>query len=116
MSRAESQAPPPSGRKRSSTVQSVFTTTPGAALAGPLQIGDSRVLTAWVNEPVSPLVKLNHRHWPGVAEGDLICIASPLPEHKPGFLFVAPAEDTGLKHQLQVSITYSCGFEVRGAR
>ncbi|TBU46873.1 hypothetical protein BD309DRAFT_562741 [Dichomitus squalens] len=104
MSRAESQAPP-SGRKRSSTVHSIFTNAPpGAVSAGPLQIGDSRVLTAWVNEPVSALVKLNHRHWPGVAEGDLICIASPFPEHKPGFLFVAPAEDTGLKHQLQISL------------
>ena len=48
-------------------------------------------------------MKLNHKHFAGVVEGDLICIASPLQEHHPGFLFVAPAEDSGLKHQLQVS-------------
>ena len=102
-------------------MSSVFTgpvpvVVPGAGPpAPPLQIGDTRVLTAWVNEPVTTAVKLNHRHWPGVAEGDLICIASQDPAHEPGFLFVAPAEDTGLKHQLQVSVTCSCGFEVRGA-
>lgn len=48
-------------------------------------------------------MRLNHKHWPGVAEGDLICIASPLPDRAPGFLFVVPPEDPSLKHQLQVS-------------
>lgn len=104
MSRPESQAP--TSRNRSNTVTSVFNGPVPVQVsipAPPLKIGDSRVLTAWVNEPVATTVKLNHRHWPGVAEGDLICIASQDPEHEPGFLFVAPAEDVGLKHQLQVS-------------
>nr|VWP02315.1 Atg26p [Ganoderma boninense] len=105
MSRSDIPAPP-SGRKRSNTAHSIFGNVPVSALpppisALPLQIGDSRVLTVWVNEPGTTGVKLNHKHCGGVAEGDLICIASPLPEHQPGFLFVAPAEDSGLKHQLQ---------------
>ena len=101
MSRPESQAP--SSRKRSNTVTSVFNTPPPLPPAPPLKVGDTRVLTAWVNEPVTAFVKLNHKHWPGVAEGDLICIASPLAEHAPGFLFVVPSEDPSAKHQLQVS-------------
>lgn len=100
MSRPESQAP--SARKRSSTVTSIFAPTP--LPAPPLRVGDSRTLTAWVNEPVTTSVKLNHKHWPGVAEGDLLCIASPLAEHAPGFLFVVPPEDPSVKHQLQVCI------------
>ena len=100
MSRPESRAP--STRKRSNTVQSVFNPSP-IPPPPPLKIGDARTLTAWVNEPGTTTVKLNHKHWPGVAEGDLICIASPLPEHAPGFLFVVPAEDSSAKHQLQVS-------------
>lgn len=104
MSRPESQAP--SGRKRSNTVQSSYGNTSLAnsitLSAPPLKVGDSRILTAWVNEPISTTVKLNHKHWPGVQEGDLICITSPMPEHGPGFLFVVPTEDINVKHQLQV--------------
>ena len=111
MSRADAPAPP-SGRKRSNTAHSIFGTAPIAAPpppipALPLQIGDSRVLTVWVNEARTTGVKLNHKHCIGVIEGDLVCIASPLQEHKPGFLFVAPAEDSGLKHQLQVSASFT---------
>ncbi|CDO75228.1 hypothetical protein BN946_scf184895.g8 [Trametes cinnabarina] len=112
MSRAESLAS--AGRKRSNTVQSIFTSHvtssvpsssgPAPAPAPPLKVGDSRTLTAWVNDGPGGAVKLNHRHWPGVAEGDLICIASPLADHSPGFLFVVPEEDTSLKHQLQISL------------
>ncbi len=104
MSRPDSQAPV--GRKRSNTVQSAYGNTSLANSitipAPPLKIGDSRILTAWVNEPVTTTVKLNHKHWPGVQEGDLICITSPVPEHAPGFLFVVPTEDINVKHQLQV--------------
>ncbi|KAI9069073.1 hypothetical protein FKP32DRAFT_1587180 [Trametes sanguinea] len=112
MSRAESLAS--TGRKRSNTVQSIFTShsaqpVPSSlasvpAPAAPLKVGDSRTLTAWVNDGPGGTVKLNHRHWPGVAEGDLICIASPLLDRSPGFLFVVPPEDSSLKHQLQVSL------------
>ncbi|KAI0766343.1 hypothetical protein BD413DRAFT_481025 [Trametes elegans] len=112
MSRAESLAPS-GGRKRSNTVQSIFGgySSPAAASsvvspspAVPLKVGDSRNLTVWVNDGASGAAKLNHKHWPGVAEGDLICIASPLPECAPGFLFVVPPEDSSLKHQLQLSL------------
>ncbi|KAI0351532.1 hypothetical protein OH77DRAFT_1429604 [Trametes cingulata] len=113
MSRAESLAPS-TGRKRSNTVQSIFggypaptpssSSAPGPVPAPPLKVGDSRTLTAWVNDGTSGTVRLNHKHWPGVAEGDLICIASPLPERDPGFLFVVPPEDSSLKHQLQISL------------
>ena len=109
MSRPESQAP--TGRKRSNTAHSIFNPpipSPVPVPAPPLKIGDSRVLTAWVNEPVTTTVKLNHRHWPGVAEGDLICISSPVPEHAPGFLFVVPGEDAAVKHQLQVCTSRLC--------
>ncbi|KAI0692639.1 hypothetical protein C8T65DRAFT_72808 [Cerioporus squamosus] len=106
MSRPESQAP--IGRKRSNTVQSAYGNTSLANSitipAPPLKVGDSRILTAWVNEPVTTTVKLNHKHWPGVQEGDLICITSPVPEHAPGFLFVVPTEDINVKHQLQISL------------
>ncbi|KAI0748730.1 hypothetical protein C8Q80DRAFT_1103693 [Daedaleopsis nitida] len=103
MSRPQSQAP--TGRKRSNTAHSIFNPPPVATIpAPPLKTGDTRILTVWVNEPVSTTVKLNHRHWPGVAEGDLICIASPIPEHAPGFLFVVPGDDPAVKHQLQISL------------
>ncbi len=122
MSRADIQAPP-GGRKRSNTAHSIFGNAPVAAPpppipALPLQIGESRVLTVWVNEPGTMGVKLSHKHCAGVVEGDLLCIASPLQEHEPGFLFVVPAEDSGLKHQLQVSELFSwsggAGYAVRG--
>ncbi|KAH9927160.1 uncharacterized protein BXZ73DRAFT_48994 [Epithele typhae] len=100
MSRPQSQAP--SSRKRSNTVQSVF--SPTTTSAPPLKIGDWRTLTTWVNEPTTSSVKFNHRHWPGVAEGDLLCISTPLPEHAPGFLFVVPPDDPSLKYQLQISL------------
>ncbi|KAI0323996.1 hypothetical protein GY45DRAFT_485434 [Cubamyces sp. BRFM 1775] len=111
MSRAESLAPS-TGRRRSNTVQSIFGGYPMSATlpavpvlvqAPPLKIGDSQNLTVWVNDGPGG-VKLNHKHWPGVAEGDLVCIASSLPEHAPGFLFVVPPEDPFLKHQLQISL------------
>ncbi|KAI8982913.1 hypothetical protein BD414DRAFT_579183 [Trametes punicea] len=112
MSRAASLAP--GARKRSNTVQSVFggyssqaapsPSAPAPPPAPPLKVGDSRTLTVWVNDGPGGTVKLNHRHWPGVTEGDLICIASPLPDRTPGFLFVVPPEDSSLKHQLQISL------------
>lgn len=116
MSRPESQAPV--SRKRSNTAHSIFNAPappPVYIPAPPLKVGDQRVLTAWVNEPATTSVKLNHRHWPGVAEGDLICIASPVPEHKPGFLFVVPAEDAAVRHQLQVSARISIVLCVKGS-
>ncbi|KAI0823536.1 hypothetical protein BC628DRAFT_515846 [Trametes gibbosa] len=113
MSQPEPLAPSNS-RKRSNTVQSLFGGYPATATAmssmpasgppTPLRIGDSRTLTVWVNDEPGGTVRLNHKHWPGVAEGDLICVTSPLPQHAPGFLFVVSPEDSSLRHQLQVSL------------
>ena len=112
-SRPESQQPPPTGRKRSNTVQSHFKHAPPvlpAPLAPPLKRGDSRVLTTWVHDGKdSPNVVLNYSYWPGVVEGDMLRLrpyssqSSAEGAHEPPGVLCVVGKDEAQKHQLQVS-------------
>jgi hypothetical protein len=94
ISRSESQY----SRRRSNTAQSAFKNTP------PLEVGASRVLTAWVHGTGdSNNVLLNHSHLPGVATGDLLRVTTSQLHDKSGFLFLA--EDPSMRPQLQVRVT-----------
>ena len=93
ISRSESQY----GRRRSNTNQSAFKNTL------PLELGASRVLTAWVHGAGdSNNVMLNHSHLPGVATGDLLRVTTSQLHDKSGFLFLALHEDPSIRPQLQV--------------
>ena len=99
ISRSESQY----SRRRSNTAQSAFKNT--LPPPPPLELGASRVLTAWVHGTGdSSNVILNHSHLPGVATGDLLCVTTPQLHDKSGFLFLALNEDPSMRPQLQVRV------------
>ncbi|KAL4252374.1 Vacuolar membrane-associated protein IML1 [Abortiporus biennis] len=105
-SRSESQPPSNYGRKRSNTAQSIYK-TPQLPPAPPLQVGDSRTLTTWVDPKDSKEfqnVILNQSLWPGVAEGDLIQLRSSNSDKSAGVLFVVPKDEGIPKHQLQILV------------
>ena len=98
ISRSESQY----SRRRSNTAQSAFKNTHSP----PLEVGASRVLTAWVHGTGdSNNVLLNHSHLPGVVTGDLLRVTTSQLHDKSGFLFLALAEDPTMRPQLQVRVT-----------
>jgi len=97
ISRSESQY----SRRRSNTTLSAFKNT--LPPPPPLELGTSKVLTAWVHSTGdSGSVLLNHSCLPGVATGDLLRVTQL--HDKSGFLFLVPDEDTSIRTQLQVSI------------
>lgn len=99
ISRSESQY----GRRRSNTAQSAFKNT--LPPHPPLELGASRVLTAWVHPTGdSSNVMLNHSHLPGVAPGDLLRVTTSQLHDKSGFLFLAFHEDPSMRPQLQVRV------------
>jgi len=99
ISRSESQY----SRRRSNTAHSAFKNT--LPPPPPLELGASRVLTAWVHGAGdSGNVILNHSHLPGVATGDLLCVTTSQLHDKSGFLFLALHEDPSMRPQLQVRI------------
>lgn len=95
------------GRRRSNTAQSAFK---NHFLQPPLELGASKVLTAWVHGAGDPSassnVILNHAHLPGVAAGDLLSVTLPQLHDKSRFLFLAPSEDPSpsIRQQLQVRV------------
>ena len=91
------------GRRRSNTAQSTFRPVP-APVTSPLNIGDTRILNAWVHDVKdSPSIVFNHAWWPGVQEGDCLRISSTTSEDpEASFLFTVPKEDPSSKPQLQV--------------
>ena len=90
------------GRRRSNTSQSIARVLPPPPPPPPpLKYGSSKVLNAWVHEVKdSPNITLNHAHWPGVAEGDLLRITTA--ESKEGFLFSVTRDELQSRTQLQV--------------
>ncbi|KZT69866.1 hypothetical protein DAEQUDRAFT_709659 [Daedalea quercina L-15889] len=96
-SRAASQAPQ-YGRRRSNTAQSLYRPPPPPT-ATPLRFGDTRTLKIWVhdpNQPPGPNVILNHAHWPGVAEGDMLA------DENSGFLFSVQKDEASARQQLSI--------------
>ncbi|KAI9466089.1 hypothetical protein BJY52DRAFT_321839 [Lactarius psammicola] len=91
------------GRRRSNTALSAFK---GHFPQQPLELGASKVLTAWVHGAgdSSSNVILNHAHLPGVAAGDLLSVTLPQLHDKSRFLFLAPSEDPSIRPQLQISL------------
>ncbi|KAH9180434.1 hypothetical protein EDB89DRAFT_2110549 [Lactarius sanguifluus] len=91
------------GRRRSNTAQSAFK---NHFPQQPLELGASKVLTAWVHGAgdSSSNVILNHAHLPGVAAGDLLSVTLPQLHDKSRFLFLAPTEDPSVRPQLQISL------------
>jgi hypothetical protein len=101
ISRSDSQY----GRRRSNTAHSAFKNTLPPAPPPPLELGASRVLTAWVHGAGdSNNVMLNHSHLPGVATGDLLRVTTSQIHDKSGFLFLALHEDPSMRPQLQVRV------------
>lgn len=101
ISRSESQY----SRRRSNTAQSAFKNAHPPH--PPLEVGASRVLTAWVHGMGdSNNVILNHSHLPGVATGDLLRVTTSQLHDKSGFLFLALNEDPSMRPQLQVRVIY----------
>jgi DEP domain-containing protein 5 len=98
--RAESQHPQ-YGRRRSNTTQSIVKNPP----VSPIEIGDFKVLSLWVDDTKDAVLSFNHTWWPGVAEGDLLRVTSSASDGKSGFLFIAAKEDCNLRPQLQVRTT-----------
>ncbi|KAF5323868.1 hypothetical protein D9611_008253 [Ephemerocybe angulata] len=90
-------------RRRSNTAQSIARIPPPPPPPPPpLIVGSSKVLNAWVHEiKDSPNVIINHAHWPGVVEGDLLRMTTA--DEREGFLFFVP-RDEGRRVQLQISI------------
>ena len=93
---AASRTEPQHGRRRSNTAQSVLRNLP----ISPLKVGDSKVLNAWVHESAN--VIFNQAWWPGVAEGDMLCVTGNNSDSSSGFLFIAAKEEGLWKQQLQV--------------
>ncbi|KAI9446570.1 hypothetical protein H4582DRAFT_2069885 [Lactarius indigo] len=93
------------GRRRSNTAHSAFKNH----FPQPLELGASKVLTAWVHGAgdSSSNVILNHAHLPGVAAGDLLSVTLPQLHDKSRFLFLAPTEDSSIRPQLQISLPKS---------
>ena len=99
ISRSESQY----SRRRSNTAHSAFKNT--LPPPPPLELGASRVLTAWVHGAGdSNNVMLNHAHLPGVATGDLLRVTTSQLHDRSGFLFLALHEDPCMRPQLQVRV------------
>ena len=92
------------GRRRSNTAQSSFRAIPPTSAMAPLNLGDSKVLNAWVHDVKdSPAVIFNQSWWPGVAEGDLLKVLSSNADHpESAFLFMVPKDEGCPKPQLQV--------------
>ncbi|EPS98964.1 hypothetical protein FOMPIDRAFT_1050964 [Fomitopsis schrenkii] len=96
-SRAESQASQ-YGRRRSNTAQSLYRPPPLPPTT-PLKYGDTKTLTIWVHDPTQPPgleVILNHAHWPGVAEGDMLA------DETSGFLFSVQKDEASARQQLSI--------------
>jgi hypothetical protein len=94
------------GRRRSNTAQSAFK---NHFPQPPLELGASKVLTAWVHgagdsSTSTNVILLNHAHIPGVAAGDLLSVTLPQLHDKSRFLFLAPSEDPSVRPQLQVRV------------
>lgn len=92
------------GRRRSNTTQSAFKSH---LPQQPLELGASKVLTAWVHPAgdSSSNVIFNHAHLPGVAAGDLLSATLPQLHDKSRFLFLAPSDDPSTRPaQLQVRV------------
>lgn len=101
-SRAESQASQ-YGRRRSNTAQSVYKPPPPPTTA-PLKYGDTKTLTIWVHDPTQPPgsnVILNHAHWPGVAEGDMLA------DELSGFLFRVQKDEASARQQVSALLNWS---------
>ncbi|KIL67100.1 hypothetical protein M378DRAFT_74252 [Amanita muscaria Koide BX008] len=114
-SRAESQQPH-YGRRRSNTTQSIL--RPLLQSAGPIKIGESKVLNLWVHDikdSEPSVILFNHSWWPGVAEGDLLRVMSVNSNADSSFLFVVPKDDGLSKPQLQISVPkpMADGFRLR---
>ena|SRR5712671_6631197 len=97
ISRSESQF----SRRRSNTAHSAFKNT--LPSHPPLELGASKVLSAWVHGDSSNAI-LNHSHFPGVAAGDLLRVTTTQLHEKSGFLFLVPNEDPSMRPQLQVNV------------
>lgn len=95
-------------RKRSNTAQSSFKALPTFS---PLNVGDSKVLHAWVHDmKESNCVIFNHSWWTGVQEGDCLKVSSNDSEDpESGFLFTVPKLEQCPKPQLQVCIMLYVG-------
>ena len=93
------------GRRRSNTAHSAFK---NHFPQPPLELGASKVLTAWVHGAgdTSSNVILNHACLPGVAAGDLLCVTLPQLHDQSRFLFLAPTpnEEPSNRSQLQVCV------------
>jgi hypothetical protein len=93
------------GRRRSNTAQSNLRTLPAIpSTIGPLKIGDSKVMNAWVHDVKdSHSVIFNQAWWPGVTEGDCLRVVSANAENpESAFLFMVPKDEGCSKPQLQV--------------
>ncbi|KAH9832871.1 uncharacterized protein C8Q71DRAFT_713521 [Rhodofomes roseus] len=107
-SRAESQASQ-YGRRRSNTAQSLYRPPPPPSLV-PLRFGDTKTLTIWVHDPSQPPgpnVILNHAHWPGVVEGDMLA------DETSGFLFSVQKDEASARQQLSIPRPIAEKFDLR---
>ena len=95
-------------RRRSNTAQSTFRPIPPTLATVALELGDSKVLNAWVHDVKdSPAVIFNQSWWPGVAEGDLLKVLSSNAAHPDSaFLFMVPKDEGCPKPQLQVGFSF----------
>ena len=96
------------GRRRSNTGQSTFRAVPPTSATVSLELGDSKVLNAWVHDVKdSPAVIFNQFWWPGVAEGDLLKVLSSNADNpESAFLFMVPKDEGSSKPQLQVCFSF----------
>jgi DEP domain-containing protein 5 len=67
-----------------------------------LKVGDTKVFNSWVHDPKeSQSVIFNQSWWPGVVEGDMLCVSGSGADDS-GFLFNVPRDEGCTKPQLQV--------------